>query len=125
MRISDWSSDVCSSDLKTTSKNTGLAFRCVRWQLRPCRQRLLDLDDHLWRQPCELKTFLLRVVDDLGVALTQRAVLEAELPTRCLARDPGIRAQRRGAHRKFVRNLYALAVQMVLDRKSTRLNSSH
>src|SRR3546814_11367177 len=106
MRISDWSSDVCSSDL------TGLAFRCVRWQLRPCRQRLLDLDDHLWRQPCELKTFLLRVVDDRGVALTQRAVLEAVLPTRCIARDPGIRAKRRGDPRKFIRNLSAIPVQL-------------
>src|SRR3546814_2471165 len=37
MRISDWSSDVCSSDLKRISESAGFA------QLSPVRQRIIQL----------------------------------------------------------------------------------
>src|SRR3546814_9451441 len=42
MRISDWSSDVCSSDLRRVLCRSGLRLRCERTESR-------DVDGVLWR----------------------------------------------------------------------------
>src|SRR3546814_12714231 len=53
MRISDWSSDVCSSDLTSSSQFIRCiddSFReCDRYLARTVRNTRLDLDEILWR----------------------------------------------------------------------------
>src|SRR3546814_10400293 len=43
MRISDWSSDVCSSDLKTTRLTAGCDSSCTRCCPRGCEKAAIDL----------------------------------------------------------------------------------
>src|SRR3546814_2679373 len=49
MRISDWSSDVCSSDLRRAADSTrliGLARARARWQDRPMERRITHSCGH-------------------------------------------------------------------------------
>src|SRR3546814_3594679 len=111
MRISDWSSDVCSSDL-------ALALADKSRHLRPVR---------------------VDIANDAG--LNAKSILQAAdgvLPARtCVADELGIGAGQRNACIFLAENLVDLLnvvgdvlrlIQQLLgtlDRKSTRLNSSH
>src|SRR3546814_9459284 len=110
MRISDWSSDVCSSDLSPRPRNAGLFGRTLLSVARGrCRQR---------RRPAR------KVTDDrLTVQMQQSANSQkprAKSPDAAVlqAVERALAELRRGA--SVV--LYDWSGQ---DRKSTRLNSSH
>src|SRR3546814_3190271 len=98
MRISDWSSDVCSSDLPTMGKDQ-------RDRLRP----LTRLPDEMNGKPVNCDAVMGELVDrPLGLT-----PIEFALPCpRQLAKIAAIEA-------------IAPAHVLHLDRKSTRLNSSH
>src|SRR3546814_4330658 len=104
MRISDWSSDVCSSDLATASwlvDNTALSFEQIA---QFCGLHILEVQ---------------AIADDTAATkLTGRDPLRAgELTQEEIERgqaDPDYRLKMQKEPDKVVR-----------DRKSTRLNSSH
>src|SRR3546814_3532153 len=103
MRISDWSSDVCSSDLATQSRlradrgAAGLGLRHRRPVLRPGAQRLM----------AAVETSA--AVPSLDALLSAQTVWRAgRVPTSTARGEPT-------GH----------ATLDALDRKSTRLNSSH
>src|SRR3546814_6270597 len=135
MRISDWSSDVCSSDL--------LDLREVAAQLRlGCDQRqLVDLQQRdlaravLGALPAQLQADRSACAGDQDAAATQPAADRLPVrryrlpPEQVLDRDFLQFARQRTAFEQVVeprdgaeRQAGALAG---LDRKSTRLNSSH
>src|SRR3546814_5484092 len=97
MRISDWSSDVCSSDLRdTVAEMLGL----IAW-------------------PAISPTYTLSFLTGVGGAiLAIRAVLQ--ISRRQSGSTQAMRDARSEAIGEQVRKL-----MRVLDRKSTRLNSSH
>src|SRR3546814_5101677 len=108
MRISDWSSDVCSSDLRRVDIRTRLGARAF-FECGRGRDRLA-----------------LGVVDHLGIDVLARA----------MHRKPraGARARtKRGAvapaalfeKRKTLGHHFFFSSLRKIDRKSTRLNSSH
>src|SRR3546814_1941874 len=81
MRISDWSSDVCSSDLACTHRRAGHATgRVAGKQKAQCqtiedsrhlrRQRVMrtrdDVQTSTWQRVCESHAFLTRVVIVFG-----------------------------------------------------------
>src|SRR3546814_1648789 len=99
MRISDWSSDVCSSDLARTAK---------RFETR------VGLDDHPAGRPGLDDRLLLAYLAGRAVGAAERhAALQIGVD------QPGGREQPR------VAILFEHPVGQSADRKSTRLNSSH
>src|SRR3546814_9403514 len=98
MRISDWSSDVCSSDLKVGYAAMGSAIAAATERGDLINRNFLD------RRGAEF------------AGLTTRQNIEAE--TRLLR----IEADGRGALAPIAS---PLAAAKAVDRKSTRLNSSH
>src|SRR3546814_1569080 len=102
MRISDWSSDVCSSDLGAPAP-TGDDAELIAERLRAGGYPAEDIDDGI-----DVLTPL--IGHTLTVALPEGVRL-ADVPT-----------SRRRAEMEFQ---FALAPTRVEDRKSTRLNSSH
>src|SRR3546814_10367995 len=108
MRISDWSSDVCSSDLKLDAGPGELRGILLELRLEPLEQR-----EGVGRPPGESR-------DDLAVGETPHlagvrfddGLAEADLPV--AGDDDGI-ALADGKDGRAVPG----------DRKSTRLNSSH
>src|SRR3546814_1017380 len=119
MRISDWSSDVCSSDLLELGEPAlGLA---VLGEVEEMRLGLLDL---LGGRAVEVA--LEGFVDDGFADLDQLAAQEAvtDLAAVDLGVDDG---DHRGGETDEVGRTTDLLERLVLveDRKSTRLNSSH
>src|SRR3546814_6338391 len=113
MRISDWSSDVCSSDLRAEVAAERISFR---------RDRALEPD--LARGDNQQLAKSIRCRGDRGgvnaACIVLRDMMEAVDAEN--ARDRGIASgDDRGqfARRQFVAGIGRL------DRKSTRLNSSH
>src|SRR3546814_5927560 len=104
MRISDWSSDVCSSDLTPTIFNSVLSFR-LGW--RGTYRRLADQVDADIEDPRLMNTSWTEV---LGKLRADSGYLAA------FARTYG-----NGITRENVLD----ALSAFQDRKSTRLNSSH
>src|SRR3546814_9204891 len=98
MRISDWSSDVCSSDLRPGDI----------WQLGPHRIGCGDSRD---------LAFLQAVIGD--GALIDAAFLDPPYNVRINGH-----ANAKGRHREFAMASGEMT-DAALDRKSTRLNSSH
>src|SRR3546814_3651960 len=97
MRISDWSSDVCSSDLRVGARLARLAA-----EYDVARHRFVEARGR-------------QAVGSGQVDQRQRAAVgEARVPRLPLDGDPGI-----------IGDLLPRAGQRVEDRKSTRLNSSH
>src|SRR3546814_7032258 len=95
MRISDWSSDVCSSDLTRIGKRARHARHRAFYQVGAGAL-------------------------DRGVDRGALAALPLVLARRLDAREPGFPPEQR-----FGIAALARALQRVADRKSTRLNSSH
>src|SRR3546814_4099731 len=107
MRISDWSSDVCSSDLGEIGPHTAAA---------PFAR--LDLID-------DLAIDVARVEADAGVAVVQHVVAEGAEPYPfLLQREIQVDGAVGGHPGKVDRRVILLAA-IDIDRKSTRLNSSH
>src|SRR3546814_4015988 len=102
MRISDWSSDVCSSDLALTRQ---VAERPVHHPL--ARDAILPREARPLDRQAEMR-FAAAVV--AGMAVMLRAVVA----------EGEIRIGKSGGKQPF-----HLALHWTLDRKSTRLNSSH
>src|SRR3546814_9922200 len=111
MRISDWSSDVCSSDLEQTEHEA----RDVQVITRPACERLFDFCFRLAeRRKAQGRAGVLTCVDKanvLGSMVFFRRIFDerAGLFPRVEARH---------------RYVDATALDLI-DRKSTRLNSSH
>src|SRR3546814_7889507 len=115
MRISDWSSDVCSSDLKTTRVAPALLdqpwCKGTVWLLSPRRLAA--------RAAAE------RIAEEMGEAVGGRVGYATRLDskqsaaTRLLVMTPGLFRNR------ILANPELAGVSAVLDRKSTRLNSRH
>src|SRR3546814_1094118 len=97
MRISDWSSDVCSSDLQPEGN----------WNL-------FDTDVLRWLLERRSSISLLRQFNELRIAVEPQAAKLAA--TR--ATPPDVAAIGAGLHRMR-------EAEIGRDRKSTRLNSSH
>src|SRR3546814_4068979 len=130
MRISDWSSDVCSSDLTEVSLLIGLAFALFytllglpiawiadRWN----RRNLILAGIALWSAMTAgcgfagsyATLFLARMGVGVGEAALSPAaysMLSDVFPRNRLARAMAV---------------YSIGVPLGADRKSTRLNSSH
>src|SRR3546814_9412860 len=103
MRISDWSSDVCSSDLLTTPGVPDTYQGCEFWDFS-----LVDPDN---RRPVDFvarHSALSATTDDDELLRDWR---NGRIKQRLIARLLGLRAE--------FPEIFAL------DRKSTRLNSSH
>src|SRR3546814_7448543 len=111
MRISDWSSDVCSSDLARRRDSLEAALTVVR-KLFPQLARTHGLDElHTVVEQC-----LERLRDEPRVVI------------RCADADLDAlqaRAEQAAARSGFEGKLVFLADERLADRKSTRLNSSH
>src|SRR3546814_999023 len=104
MRISDWSSDVCSSDLGKVSEARDRLRPQVRLETRKTegawRTALpagAEREDHVWHFP----------LPEGGVEPLLKALIEGDAGIEALA------IERPGLHDAFV----------AIDRKSTRLNS--
>src|SRR3546814_9786001 len=115
MRISDWSSDVCSSDLERTARRS---------------TRLLWARDQCWTQ--HSRQYLrpgLRAADaesghrrDADTGAAGRALSETGQYPDAAGRPARAERQERGRAQYLSASA---AVLSTLDRKSTRLNSSH
>src|SRR3546814_10113692 len=116
MRISDWSSDVCSSDLKLTAEAEQVAAEGWKW-IEVATEfpygHVRDLRD-LEGVPVEISADEQAAIDALNV---EYAKLEAEYED--ADELPDDVDQRLGEIEA------ALAAFDTRDRKSTRLNSSH
>src|SRR3546814_3547302 len=136
MRISDWSSDVCSSDLSPSGSAPASAARCATTysncyslgsQTRSCialSSTIRSRDDG----EVDIGEILLVVVDDiirhlaLAFALIRSAGVEIADELRDVGRgdlDPDAMPDAEGDAGRDRRRLEGI------DRKSTRLNSSH
>src|SRR3546814_6566361 len=125
MRISDWSSDVCSSDLARVSTwLMGIAYRCGLKALR--RQGDESIDDAVLpelecgvdpNEDRELRDLLNRALQHLGA--DQRVIIE-------LVYGVGHSLDEVAAILQCpVGTVKARLFHARVDRKSTRLNSSH
>src|SRR3546814_1223426 len=94
MRISDWSSDVCSSDLLGLHFRHEIELDRIQRHRSQCHERVLDQQE--------------------GEDHQQHAALE-DRQCKTLADEPADRLDLGDDHRN----------DLALDRKSTRLNSSH
>src|SRR3546814_6399131 len=119
MRISDWSSDVCSSDLPTALPRTGLDFGYQQADMRPGPAQP--------RKPC-------RYPDLFGSARTRGV----DLFWRCanpvgpvrqacgtIQRQVAVRSDHARASRRDVAAVRSARIAEMGDLKSTRLNSNH
>src|SRR3546814_8799777 len=107
MRISDWSSDVCSSDLDVLIGAAAFAAAGLAWRLTPKRTLDLVSDEKLAEiVPAAFGLWSSRPSTQL-VQLKTEGTLSAMLYSDTLTR------------------LYSHAGTGERDRKSTRLNSSH
>src|SRR3546814_1277680 len=114
MRISDWSSDVCSSDLPSPSQGqTGCGFALARRVTGPLSGGP-NVENGMDRaQKTEAVTELNRTFNEVGVVVVTRNLgLTVAQST-----ELRIKMREAGATYKVSKNK--------LDRKSTRLNSSH
>src|SRR3546814_7987647 len=125
MRISDWSSDVCSSDLPFACQHAGrltvLPYGCLGCQCRKC-VAAEPIDDPL---ALHFGTETLIEADRRLVPIEHRP-----FETATAARDADLRELREQPLADALAALCRLheqvfEVQARLDRKSTRLNSSH
>src|SRR3546814_8703968 len=104
MRISDWSSDVCSSDLRS-----GDAAGQSNLMVVPLFETIADLD----RAPAIMARYF--AMPEIGPQIGQRGHQEVMIGYSDSNKDGGYLTSTWGLHQ----------ASQALDRKSTRLNSSH
>src|SRR3546814_5693294 len=104
LRISDWSSDVCSSDLKEFSVTDDAVRDLIRYYTREAGFRTLE------RELARLARKALRKI-------LEGDIETAQITPENLASYAGVRKFRHGVGEE--------ENQIGADRKSTRLNSSH
>src|SRR3546814_1530904 len=128
MRISDWSSDVCSSDLENRTSSHHVAARIAR--IAP----LLYVDSPGMRKPDGSRRDLKRGLRKLLAAFRRPIHVEGNLwhctvPQLPFRGIPGMNAFNRWfgqfAVRRAMRAIGLAECISWLDRKRTRLNSSH
>src|SRR3546814_5941825 len=129
MRISDWSSDVCSSDLWTAKRLFSAGFEVDRqtfdvpwFEASHCELTLGDHTIPLVAQPLAVET------GEAGLAAPLRL---AEIPERLVGAIAVVRLPFRrwsslvdSAVREALADAFARGANGVLDRESTLLNSS-
>src|SRR3546814_4875395 len=113
MRISDWSSDVCSSDLCRLTRDHRLRLRCQHGLLL----KLLQLQSRRLLRPRHTRR-IDRIFELVGnvrdILCEDRLADEDNLTARTSALELIVKRRHEFAH-----------FRLDLDRKSTRLNSSH
>src|SRR3546814_1022041 len=128
MRISDWSSDVCSSDLPIYADivitATGLKLAVAGKIPVRIDGDLVDWSEHYYYKACmfsNVPNFAV-VFGYLNASWTLRADIVAEYVCRVLNH-----MQDKGAEvaTPILEDPASLTEENILDRKSTRLNSSH
>src|SRR3546814_1627665 len=121
MRISDWSSDVCSSDLRRRADGP-----LVRVGLHDVARVIVDADE-IDRLADVLEVFGRPRGPGFAEYLGQFFGIKAfQRRAEILAVHIGVRACRRGYILGAVaRRIFGLDIDDEADRKSTRLNSSH
>src|SRR3546814_5938550 len=129
MRISDWSSDVCSSDLVVRSalQDSGLPPQALT--LEVTESVLLEDVDHAVRTLAALKALGVRMaLDDFGTGYSSLSYLD-RFPVDIVKIDKTFIDSLAGTSQPspLVSALVNLGTMLGLDvdRKSTRLNSSH
>src|SRR3546814_1830173 len=105
MRISDWSSDVCSSDLGAEHEQAARGLHLLALRLD------LGLDSRFGRVTLRAFGHVLQFVEDAELDIAAKLDVGAAPGHVGRDRDPALAAR--------------LGDDMRLDRKSTRLNSSH
>src|SRR3546814_973278 len=105
MRISDWSSDVCSSDLHSTAT-------CGTFAAAAAAGRLMGLDREALQRA-------------LSVAGSQSAGLRENFGTMTKPFHAGRSSESGVVAAQFAAYGWTATDQILEDRKSTRLNSSH
>src|SRR3546814_4315255 len=130
MRISDWSSDVCSSDLRQldaidVNRFTGLGFdlaifRGLWWQITVG----VDVVDLQGERDCLRREVLDRdIAFDLRLVERDRQTLQLGTAERAI--ELRLEAGRGQCFRVRGIQLHAECFEQLADRKSTRLNYSH
>src|SRR3546814_16955675 len=124
MRISDWSSDVCSSDLPISRGVFGTAGAKLQSRLR---QPVLDEASRDRIAARQLEGLVLRRVQQLVAAEPAGALQLVGAERGRLVLGAGVKPEHDGGReRPGLRGLVAhLLDRQPEDRKSTRLNSSH
>src|SRR3546814_5729374 len=109
MRISDWSSDVCSSDLRAFEK---IAEHRPFYQITPLTDRL---------------NYCSSPINNMGWHMTVEKLLEIEIPKRVQYMRVIIMELARITDHIICNGILGVDTGAFsgLDRKSTRLNSSH
>src|SRR3546814_10531689 len=133
VRISDWSSDVCSSDLRLAG--CGLLLLALAREQREQSARDDDAaDDQAGARPLVLVLFGRA---DVAIAIAEfgaAPVVHPDMARGIAPLPPGVATSTKPAHQldPIVRRDIALLIAVVArftanrpDRKSTRLNSSH
>src|SRR3546814_2688750 len=113
MRISDWSSDVCSSDLVTEWRTLPERDRERKFSALAIRQALDKRDNVTDEKRRAAYKLLCKLA---GHATPEGAIM--------LAPDPTKNTVHCGPYLE-TNTLHAVISEAALDRKSTRLNSSH
>src|SRR3546814_5355621 len=118
MRISDWSSDVCSSDLLRYERWTLDTLR--EWQWQPSDYNVADAFSLLLNTPCADEATRLRTVSKrLAQVPAYYAAAEQAIshPTR-------IHVQLAIEQNQGALDVFGAGLEKQVDRKSTRMNSS-
>src|SRR3546814_2076272 len=126
MRISDWSSDVCSSDLIAVAEQTGLITPLTRWSLNTSAQhaalirstfkRPLAMAVNLSPRALAERGMVEQIMEALSLWEVDPQLLILEITETTVMHDPE-------ASVPLLKRLRDCGLR--IDRKSTRLNSSH
>src|SRR3546814_6832612 len=131
MRISDWSSDVCSSDLFVLAFGWGVAGVAWATLIAESTAAAAGLTLILWHVGRPRAADWLRLKEPARLAALMRVNLDIFLRTLCLVLVFGIFTSEGAGFGDVVLAGNAILLQFQsfvsygLDRKSTRLNSSH
>src|SRR3546814_10255181 len=117
MRISDWSSDVCSSDLRTARLCRAHRGRCGKARDQPAEPALSPSGARLAETAAVARQHH-GAVDRQGAGVMELLFLAHRVPY-----PPDRGDKIRSFH--LLKHLAARATVHLVDRKSTRLNSSH
>src|SRR3546814_3131775 len=128
MRISDWSSDVCSSDLDRFTTMSGRAVELGIWvragdldrthHAMTALKHSMKWDEEVYGREYDLDRFNIVAVSDFNMGAMENKGLNI-FNTRYILADPDT------ATDADYDGVEGVVAHEYLDRKSTRLNSSH